>query len=518
MTLRQILTGLAALTAAATIAADVHSVWAYPGTSGKMEYKSTERGDRMADFSHAGYMGGGVPLPTVPAVIKVNHECCRHDYTDVIQRAIDSVSKRPLRNGFRGAVLLAPGEFPCSTSVVIKADGVVLRGSGVEGAQASTIKMTGKNRYSAIVVNRLGTDKGSSEETTGKRIKVTDSYIPAGSRTVTLASTSGIRPGDYLSISKPVTQKWLEFMQMHNLVRDGKPQTWIKVGTRLRARREVESVNGNKVTFKVPLIDSYDPAYCNNDIQVEKFKRIDYVRQSGVENLCISAPNQAVNHTEALFFGLRITGEDCWARNVNLYETMESVGVGGHRITLQNVNVIRRALHQGSSKPAEFAPNGGQVLMDRCSVDGYNVWFVAVGAQITGPIVLLNCTFKGNGHIEGHQRWSTGFLMDNCILPEGGLDFKNRGSMGSGHGWGTAWAVAWNCVAKTFVNQLPPGTANWCIGCIGKRELLPRPFDKTGLLPEGYYDSHGTHVAPQSLYLAQLRDRLGPAALTAIGY
>ena len=34
----------------------------------------------------------------------------------------------------------------------------------------------------------------------------------------------------------------------------------------------------------------------------------------------------------------------------------------------------RAALHQGSSRPAAFAPNGSQVLMDRCAVDADNVW------------------------------------------------------------------------------------------------------------------------------------------------
>ena len=123
-------------------------------------------------------------------------------------------------------------------------------------------------------------------------------------------------------------------------------------------------------------------------------------------------------------------------------------------------------------KPAEFAPNGGQILIDRCSVEGDNIWFVALGAGQTGPIVFLNCSFKGNGRIEGHQRWSTGLLLDNCNLPGGGIDFKNRGSMGSGHGWGTAWSVAWNCLAKSYVNQIPPGTYNWVIGSKGESTPL----------------------------------------------
>jgi len=135
-----------------------------------------------------------------------------------------------------------------------------------------------------------------------------------------------------------------------------------------------------------------------------------------------------------------------------------------------------------------------------------------------GPIVLLHCTFRGNGHIEGHQRWTTGMLLDDCRVPEGGIDFMNRGSMGSGHGWGTGWSVAWNCTAKSYVVQQPPGAINWMIGCLGPNVPTPRPFDKEPSLPLGTSDSPGTPVTPQSLYLAQLAERLGPQAVKSIGY
>ena len=39
-----------------------------------------------------------------------------------------------------------------------------------------------------------------------------------------------------------------------------------------------------------------------------------------------------------------------------------------------------------------------------------------------------------------------------------------------------------------------------------------------GLMPLGTFDSKGVTVAPASLYLAQLCERLGPAAVTNIGF
>jgi hypothetical protein len=308
-------------------------------------------------------------------------------------------------------------------------------------------------------------------------------------------------------------------MHMDDMKRNGLPQTWIRAGNVISTERRVATISGNKLTLDVPLSDSFDSKYLNPPgtavVRVPPPVRL---TQVGVEHLHIESPAQAVNHSQQLYSAIRITGEDCWARDVVIDETMNSVSVGGRRITLQQVTVNRKALHQGASKPAEFAPNGDQILLDRCAVSADNVWFAATGAGHAGPIVLLNCRFIGDGHIEGHQRWTTGMLLDNCRVPSGGIDFKNRGSMGSGHGWGVAWAVAWNCVAKSYVVQQPPGAINWAIGCVGESIPMARPFDSEPKLPEGIFDSPGKPVTPRSLYLTQLHERLGPQALKNIGY
>ena len=93
------------------------SQWVYPGANGKLVYKTTPAGDRIMDFSYAGYMGGGVALPAVPVKRNVDApaaEKADDDATAAIQAAIDEVAKLPLVDGFRGAVLLAPGTFNCA--------------------------------------------------------------------------------------------------------------------------------------------------------------------------------------------------------------------------------------------------------------------------------------------------------------------------------------------------------------------------------------------------------------------
>ncbi|MGL4943874.1 MAG: hypothetical protein ACRC46_11875 [Thermoguttaceae bacterium] len=507
------------------------SQWVSVGGSGKLVYKATPTGDRIMDFSSAGYKGGGVAIPVVAVKETVSHPGnLDEDCTALIQSAIDRVARLPLdSDGFRGAVLLGPGEYLCGKSISVHASGIVLRGSGREaGETGTTIRMAGNKKYAAITASVPRNTASGEAASRGIRgvadrqeafsTMVTDSYVPAGTYSFSIADVSGFNVGDWVEIQKIVTKEWGEFMGMHNLVRDGNPQTWISAGTVIPMTRQIKAIQGKNITVEVPLSDSYDTKYLTRGIPVVKVDLINRLTQVGIENLRIVSPEQAVNHTQELYNAIRLNGVDCWIRDVQIEETMNSVGVTGHRITIQKVDIIRRAHHQGASKPGEFWPNAGQVLLDRCSVEGNNIWFIAFGGRICGPMVVLNCEFKGDGHVEGHQRWTTGILYDNCRLPDGGLDLKNRGSMGSGHGWGTGWSVAWNCLSKTIVNQQPPGCYNWVIGCAGKSTPLPRPFDRSPVLPLGVFDSENQPVAPQSLYLTQLKERLGPSALNALGY
>lgn len=499
-------------------ATKISSEWVFFDTNEKLNYKTTVNGDKIMDFSHAGYMGGGVAIPDVPVKITVNPT--GKDDTENIQSAINEVSKMEFSGNFRGAVMLAPGNYIISKTIEISTSGVVLRGSGsgLYGNIKSTLNLSG-NPFNAITIRAPRNSNENENMHYQIQTQIADAYIPSGTYTFSVSNAGKFSAGDLISIDKPVTGKWIEFMQMHDLVRDGKPQTWLPLGSVLSTERQIVKISGNAITVDVSLTDSYDSDFLTPPgVIVRKINPLNRIAHSGVENMHIVSPPQPISHTQRHFTALRINGEDCWARNMFIEETMNSVAVGGKRITVERVTVQRKALHQGSSRPAEFAPNGGQVLIDRCNVIADNVWFVATGGKQSGPIVILNCKFTGDLTAESHQRWSTGMLYDNVRAETGGIDFRNRGSMGSGHGWSMGWGVAWNCVAKNFVIQNPPGVHNWMIGCIGENIPKPRPFDQEPNLTGGTLDSHGIPVTPVSLYLAQLKERLGEQALKNIGY
>jgi len=494
------------------------SQWVYPDAKGKLVYKTLGTGDRIMDFSFAGYMGGGVAIPSVP--VKITLSPSASDNTDAIQKAIDEVSKMKLVNGFRGAVLLKAGTYNCERALKINANGVVLRGSG-SSVNGTILNLTGKPHACIEIRGAISIKK------IGDSTIISDSYVPAGTNSFHLKNVSGFAVGDTILITRPITDEWTRFMGMDQLVRSGKKQIWVSGD--ITTERIISKIERSKITVDVPLNDSYDSKYTGpQGVSVQKITTSGLLSQIGIEDFRIVSPAQSVTISDDHHRAFTMSGlSDGWARNLEIFNTVNSVSVTGKRITVDNISIIHEVPTLGAAKPADLNGSGQQVLFNKCAITGDNLFFFGTGAKVTGPVVVLNCIFRGNGWIQPHQRWATGLLIDGCEVPDGGIDFMNRGVMGSGHGWAIGWAVAWNCKAKSYLNQMPPGSANWVIGSKGNQQRKAIPgsnesgsivYDSLSVLPEGIYDSHSIPVTPSSLYLAQLNERLGKQALINIGY
>jgi hypothetical protein len=411
-------------------------------------------------------------------------------------------------------VLLAPGEYHCTALMTIKASGVVLRGSG-SGEKAGTILALTGAAHAGVVATGV---KGGKE--IGAPAPITDAYVPSGTSSFHVGSVAGLAKGDTVRVRRPVTAEWVAFMGMDKLVRSGKDEHWISGETVMD--RMIREISGTRVTLDIPLSDSLDAKFLQSTgATLVKYEPVGGISQVGIESLRIVSPPQAVEITAAHYSGIHLNElSDAWVRDVALENMVGSIQVGGgaKRVTLEQISMKHETPTKGAAKPADLAVDGTQTLIHRCTGNGADIFYFVTGARVTGPNVLLNCKFEGGGHIQPHQRWATGLLVDRCEVPKSGIDFMNRGEMGSGHGWTIGWSVVWNCTAKTFVIQQPPGSMNWAIGCVGKREKAAMPFGKAPLLPEGIYDSPDEQVTPESLYLAQLRERLGPQALKNVGY
>src|SRR5262249_6517710 len=150
-----------------------------------------------------------VALPEVPVKATVKPSGGTDD-TATIQDALNTVYKLPLENGFRGAVLLGPGVYPCSSTIFITTNGVVLRGSGSGNGGASggsIIKMSG-GKHTAITLGISGRRQRARPAEEGGRspddeplepttpmvktvpTQITDAYVPSGASSFTVADAS----------------------------------------------------------------------------------------------------------------------------------------------------------------------------------------------------------------------------------------------------------------------------------------------------------------------------------------
>jgi hypothetical protein len=507
------------LLSAAAVGAQGKSKWVYPDATGRLQYTADARGNRIMDFSHAGYKGGGVRIPDVRVARTVKP--IAGDNTAQIQAAIDEVSTLPAdAYGVRGAVLLERGTYDVAGNLRIAATGVVLRGSG-SGVDGTVLRVTGAPHR---VFTVGGTGNWQADST---RATVTDAYVPAGASTVTVDSAAAFRPGDQVVIQRQATESWIRFMNMDTLERNGKPQTWLKAGTIITHDRTIASVAGNRITFDAPLADSFDAAYLNpSGTTVTKYTFPSRIEQVGVESLRVTVPAQDKPISEAQFTLLSMNAViDGWVRDIVSVDTHNSTTFGStvRRVTVDRVHIQHTLPFTAPAAPADFAISGTQILLDRSSVTGQGVWPVVTQVGVMGPNVVLNFKSTTAG-IAPHQRWAAGLLVDSSEFT-GGTDlrpniaFSNREYAGSGHGWSVGWAVAWNVKAEVLLIQQPPGSKNWCIGCTGR--FTPILWHKGSIpIPESPSDTHespGVPVTPASLYLAQLRDRLGDQALKNIG-
>ncbi|HVY26175.1 MAG TPA: hypothetical protein VHB79_06465 [Polyangiaceae bacterium] len=481
------------------------SQWVYRDEQGTLAYKSLNgQGDRILDFSYAGYRGGGVALPHVPAGRTLTPS--GGDDTGAIQAALDAVSRSSLVDGTRGAVELSAGTFRLSGSLHIAASGVVLRGAG-SGLDGSVLKVEGEPR---TIITLTGSGK---RVTTGSPAKIVDAYAAAGTKTLHVDDAAGLNVGDEVLVQRPVTAAWIHFMGMDKLVRNGAPQTWLAPGSLALSERKLAAISGNQITIEPGLSDSLDAKYLDPPAaSLVHFSYPGRISTVGVEGLRVTAPPASVPINQPTYSLLSADAViDGWVDDVHGdgFTNGLVVGAGSRRMTVRKVELVHTAPIDGAAGyPADFVCSGQQILFVGCASEGERVFSFVTQALVTGPNVVFDLKAKGSTSVMPHQRWATGLLVDNLESPDGSVQLINRKTAGSGHGWAIGWGVVWNAQIASLTIQQPPGAQNWAIGSTGAKASSS----------DGLFDSPGVAVKPSSLYLAQLCQRLGPEALAAIGY
>jgi autotransporter-associated beta strand protein len=483
--------------------------WVYFDTNHFLVYSNDNLGNRLPDFSFAGYEGGGVAIPT-NLVIKTNLSAIVGDNTARIQGAINYVSGlTPDTNGIRGVVLLNPGAYQITGTLTINTGGIVLRGSGNNTNTGTVLLVTGNAR------NVLTVSGSGSWSKTGSTYTITNAYTPLGATNFGLNTTPAFPVGSMIVVQRQWTSNWIHAIAMDLLNNPWTP------GSGLQTERTVTSVNGNQITIDCPLVNPIESCWVTGQVfQVTDNGRI---QQCGVENLCAVGqisdyPSNILTGVFANFTNLK----NCWMRNILLMGWGNGLTFGGGTkwCTAQDCVYTNPGTGTSSAAPAAWTISGADCLFQRCVSDGGYYHIMVTQNQTPGPNVFLNFNCTGTHYNGGpHQRWAAGALHDNVVMgadTQGNytpyLAINNRGNDGSGQGWAAGFSITYNCQVPQFQIEQPATTTNqynWAIGGIGSKDNYS---------DIGNYDAFGSIVSPHSLYLEQLKERLGGAAVENIDY
>jgi hypothetical protein len=470
---------------------------------GKLRYQTDKRGDRIPDFSHCGYGGGGVAIPDVP--VRVVVPAAKGESGVRIQAAIDHVAQLPAdRHGIRGAVLLLAGRHEIAGQLRITTGGVVLRGQG-QGKDGTLLVATGVDRRPLIQI--IGKNDRSLGGTTWL---VADRYVPVGARSLRLKSTRGLRAGDTVLVEHPSTAEWIRAVGMDE---SGFPGAagwlrWQPGKMDLHWDRVVTRVEGDVITLDAPLTTALDADHGGG--RAHRYAWAGRIAQVGVENLRCQSEFDRANPRDEEHAWMAVTMDavqNAWARQVSTVHFVSSavhLGAGCKWVTVEDCASLQPVSEIGGQRRHSFQTSGQLTLFQRCRAEHGRHDFAA-GHLAAGPNAFVECRA-----VEAHSfsgpvgSWVSGLLCDNVTIDGGGLSLTNREIGDQGTGWAAANCVLWQCTAPVITCRTPPTAHNWAAGCWGQ------------FLGNGHWHAQNQFVKPASLYQAQLAERCGQKAVEDI--
>lgn len=444
------------------------------------------------DYSTCGYHASETAIPDVANAVYV--ECSDGDMHDILQKAIDYVSSlKPDKNGRRGAVLLGAGTFNIDKPLRICASGVVLRGSGQD---KTTIVKRGIDRGALLYI------EGDMNMDGGDTIAVNGAKVPAGTTTLTLATTKGLQSGDRIRIIRPSTREWIESLGCHDFGGGLDYTGWKPGDIDITWDRTIVSATGNDITIDAPITTTLDAKYGGGFV-VTGHNRGE-ITECGVENMTLASEHNQWNPKDedhcwdAIWID---KARDCWVRRMDFKAFAGSavnIQKNTSRITVEDCIASEPVSEVGGWRRGVFITRGQQTLVQRC-VSRKGIHDFAAGFCAAGPNAFVQCEGEESLGFSGSiGSWAAGLLFDIVNIDGNDIAFKNLEQFQFGTGWNTANSMLWQCTGSTLWCYSPDAdnrsSANGCWGTL------------TG---NAEWTSSNEHVQPRSLFYAQLEKRVG---------
>lgn len=464
--------------------------------SGELAYSVYPNGDRVPDFSYCGYRQSQSRIPWVES--KVYVPLVAGDATPVIQRALDYVASLPKdTSGFRGAVQLAPGHYELEGKLLMRADGVVLRGSGCHPEHGTVLRALGPMKDELIRVS------GYDNAQTGDTLRVARRYVPVNATMIPLENTASLKIGDKIRVVRPSTAGWLSALGTDKLGNEQEYNfsKWAPGRHDMAWERTIVAVTSQSITLDVPLTLSLDPQYGGG--YVLPLFWTGRINNVGIENLCCDSeydrnnPKDEDHRWQAITFN---HVKDGWVRRVEAHHFAGSAVMlleGALQVTVEDCKFLHPVSEIANHRRYAFHTLGQLTLFQRCySEEGYRDF--TVGVAVPGPNAFVQCHAERPYSFSGSTGgFSNGILMDKVTLAGGVLQFGYRDMADQGSGWVAANSLCWQGRISQTHCVTPPTAHNWAYG------MWTQPFGN------GHYELSHTFVKPESFFYAQLAARTG---------
>lgn len=489
----------------------------------------------LLDFSYAGYDHGETAPPDISALGYETFNVC--DYGAVpddgkSDRAAFIATADAVKKKGRGIIYFPEGEFDLhaatddeknySEDIIITMGNFVLKGAGRD---KTTILMSAPNipqdptiLYNSAVMINIKHNSGLSEITsvTGDAAK--------GSFSVEVTSSAGLTAGNWVCLSLKNNDPELIRQELGSQERYDNINIAgydiIDNGVTIYDYHQIASVSGNKVTFAEPIMHAVESKW---GWKIQKYNHYENV---GVEDITFkgNAKSDFLHHGSWQDDGaykpinlMRLTNS--WMRRVRFTSVSEcSSIVSCANVSVYDVEITGNRGHaairsQGSSRvfigKVSDMSSGPSVANSSSMIEGAGQYHaVGISKQSMGAVLWRNSWGK-DSNFESHATQPRATLFDCCkgaflSSRQGGDNNQMPNHLDDLTIWNFNETVPesgnyidwWNYSSR-YWKFLPPTI----VGYAGQVQFAPASVKLD--------ESHGTNVYPESLYEAQLQNRLG---------
>lgn len=460
-------------------------------------------GDRLPDFSFAGYRFGEEEPPQVEVACSVKDFGAvgdgEHDDTQAFKDAIAKTES--------GAILVPPGRYVITDILWIRKPNVVLRGAGPEESVLYFPKP-----LEEIKPNMGATTGGratSNYSWSGGMVWIKGKYENANITLVTdlakrgeywleVKSAKDIDVGEIVLISvEEDGQKTLE-----DYLYSGDPGDTEKMApARANMRSRVLEIDGNRLRLERPLSFDVRPEW-NPMLKGGGSS----VYESGVEELSFEFPNTPYegHFTELGYNAISIgNAVDCWARNVRILNSDSGIFLRGFNCTVDGVLIESERKTDNRGKTGHHGLDMGQ----DCLLQNFDIRTEFIHDITVDYFAARNVVKNGRAvdmTLDHHKKAPYQNLFTNLDCGVGTYIWQCGGGAALGKHCG-ARGTFWGLRADKNISPPPNAFGPPSIIFVGLTTDEPSTLDKDGVWWEAIPPKE---LTPLDLHAAQLKRRL----------